>query len=243
MMKKTFFVLIAMALMLSGCFFPVRATRVIGSGDVITETRRVANFSAVELNGVGTLKIEQGETESLEITAEENLMPYLQSVVRGKNLVLGVEGFVNISPKEPIIFRLTVKNLERVETSGLGNIEIAQLVCDDFALEISGSGNATIVDLQAENLKVEVSGMGNVTITGTVEEQRIDFSGAGNYDAPDLYSDQARVEISGTAHAVVWAEKELDVDLSGMGSLQYYGSPQLSTDISGAGSIESLGEK
>jgi outer membrane lipopolysaccharide assembly protein LptE/RlpB len=62
MMKKTFFVLIAMALMLSGCFFPVRATRVIGSGDVITETRRVANFSAVELNGVGTLKIEQGET-------------------------------------------------------------------------------------------------------------------------------------------------------------------------------------
>jgi len=37
---------------------------------------------------------------------------------------LGVDDSVSIDPTEDIIFYLTVKNLERIEISGLGNIGI-----------------------------------------------------------------------------------------------------------------------
>ncbi len=243
MKRMRFAVLFGLALLITGCFFPVRSTRVIGSGNIIDETRRVSGISAVELNGIGTLVIEQGDTESLEISAEDNVIGYLQSEMRGNKLVLSIQDFIAIDPREEIVYTLHVTELVRVETNGLGSVEIGRLETEDFDLVISGSGNVEILDLQAADFSLDVSGLGNITIAGKVEAQRVDLSGAGNYNAGDLYSDDARVEISGTGRAIVWAENELDVELSGMGTLKYYGSPTLRSEMSGAGSVESLGPK
>lgn len=234
---------LTLAVLISGCIFPVRYTQVLGSGEVVTETRRVSGVSAVELSGIGTLIIEQGRKESLDITAEDNLLKYLKSDVNGRNLRLGVDDFVSIEPTKEIIYHLTVKNLERIEISGLGNIEIEALETSELDFEISGSGNAYIGNLQADSLNLLVSGLGNMEIGGSVEDQRIELSGAGNYDAEDLKSNKARIEISGTGKAEMWVENELDVELSGMGNLQYYGSPILSTEMSGMGTVKSLGDK
>jgi len=239
---KTLFIL-TLTILTSGCIFPVRYTRVLGSGEMISETRPISGFIAVELNGIGTLIIEQGSKESLEITAEDNIIKYLKSDVYGGNLRLNVDDFVNIDPTEEIIFHLTVKNLERIELSGLGNIEIEALKTPNLDLEISGAGSANIRDLQADSLNLDISGLGNVEIGGSVEDQRIELSGAGNYYAEDFESNKAIIEISGTGKAVLWVKSELDIALSGMGNLQYYGSPNLSTEISGVGTVKSLGEK
>ena len=243
MRKIKVFYILTLFILVSGCIFPVRYTRVLGSGEVVTETRRVSGFTAVELSGIGTLVIEQGSKESLKITAEDNILKYLKSSVYGKNLRLSVDDFISIEPTKEIIYHLTVKNLERIEISGLGNIEIEALETSELDFEISGSGNAYIGNLQADSLNLEVSGLGNVEIGGSVEDQRIKLSGAGNYDAEDLRSSEARIEISGTGKAVMWVEKELDVELSGMGNLGYYGSPILSTEMSGIGTVKSLGDK
>ena len=231
------------ALALSGCFFPVRMTRVIGSGEVATETREVSGFSAVDLSGIGKLIIDQGNSESLTITAEENLIPYLETRVTGKELHLGVRDYVNIDPREEIVFRLTVVELERLESSGLGKIEIAALESEDLDIQISGAGDLTIGELMADSFRLEISGAGNAVVAGEVTDQRIELSGAGNYQAGDLLSEEARVQISGAGRAVVWAEGELDVEISGSGSLQYYGSPILNTEMSGAGTLEGLPAK
>jgi len=243
MWKNKVIYMLALSAMFSGCIFPIRYTRVLGSGEVVTETRRVSGFTAVELSGIGNLIIEQGSKESLEITSEDNILKYLKSSVYGRNLRLGVDDFVSIEPTKEIIYHLTVKNLERIEISGLGNIEIEALETSELDFKISGSGNAYIGNLQAGSLNLEVSGLGNVKIGGSVEDQRIELSGAGNYDAEDLKSSEARIEISGTGKAAMWVENELDVELSGMGNLQYYGSPILSTEMSGMGTVKSLGEK
>ena len=235
--------ILTLTVLTSGCILPVRYTRVLGSGKIISETRPISGFTAVELSGIGTLIIEQGSKESLEVTAEDNIIKYLKSDIYGRNLRLSVDDFVSIDPTEEIIFHLTVKNLERIELSGLGNIEIEALKTPNLDLEISGAGSANIRDLQADSLNLDISGLGNVEIGGSVEDQRIELSGAGNYDAEDLESNKARIEMSGTGKAVLWVENELDVVLSGMGNLQYYGSPNLSTEISGVGTVKSLGEK
>jgi len=235
--------ILTLTVLTSGCIFPVRYTRVLGSGEIISETRPISGFTAVELNGIGTLIIEQGSKESLEVTAEDNIIKYLKSDVYGRNLRLSVDNLVSIDPTEEIVYHLTVKNLERIELSGLGNIEIEALKTPNLDLEISGAGSANIRDLQADSLNLDISGLGNVEIGGSVEDQRIELSGAGNYDAKDLESNKASIEISGTGKAVLWVENELDIVLSGMGNLQYYGSPNLSTEISGIGTVKSLGEK
>jgi hypothetical protein len=243
MKKFPVFVLIISLILVSGCIFPVRSTKIIGSGEAESESRRLSGFSKVDLSGIGTLIIEQGTSESLEITADENILEYLTSDVSGSTLNLGVRDFVSIDPKTDIIYHLSVKDLEKIETSGLGIVEIDSMDTTDLEIEISGSGNFTIKEFIAESLDIEVSGMGNINLAGSVEKQRIRLSGTGKYIAGNLKSSYTKIDISGSGEAEVWVIDELEADLSGVGSLRYYGSPVVSTEISGIGTLNSLGGK
>lgn len=236
-------VLVACAIVLGACGLPVRFTDVRGSGNVITESRMVTGFNAVELSGIGTLIIEQGGKEALEITAEDNLMNHIRSEVSGSRLQLGGEEFVNIHPTKDIVYRLTVKNLNQIESSGLGKVESKKLETDNLTIQISGSGRVSIDNLQAKTLNLEISGLGDISANGNVKEQWVEISGAGNYNAPNLASETARVEISGAGNAILWVTDQLDLELSGAGKVHYYGSPVLNTDISGAGVVKNLGDK
>lgn len=234
---------VVLSLALASCGFPVRYTTVRGTGNVITENRRVSGFDEVELSGVGKLIIEQGTTESLEITAEENLMPYLESRVTGGVLNLGVDDFVNIQPSAEVVYHLKVIDLASIETSGLGDVESLSLAANSLRIQISGSGKVTIKDLQATELSVAVSGLGDIILAGKVDEQRLELSGAGTYTAGDLESKSADVSISGSGNAVLWVKERLSTEISGMGTVEYYGSPVIDSEISGAGKIVSAGEK
>lgn len=263
-MKKISAILTILTLsFLTACGLPLRYTEVHGSGNLATETRHLAGINSVELSGIGTLIIEQGDEESLQVTAEDNLLDYLISRTVGSNLSLGVEDFVNIQPTQNITYHLKVKDLSAIETSGLGNVDINSLQTDQIRLSISGTGSVTIGDLQVEVLDLEISGsgsmsiadlqagfssldisgLGNVDLSGTVDDQDVEISGAGSYNAVDLFSRTADLEISGSGSAAVWASDKLDLELSGVGNLEYYGDPILNTEISGVGTVRSLGGK
>ena len=227
----------------SGCVLPLKTTRVIGSGNVISEVRSVSKFDSISLSGIGTLIVEQGNRESLEIVAEDNIIEYLQSKVVGKNLRLEIQDFVNLDPYEDITYKVSVVDLEKVEISGLGDLEIESLQTERLYIDISGSGDADLKDVLANTLFIDISGLGNILVTGDTETQRVNLSGAGFFNAENLTSREAKVSISGTGKAVVWVQDNLDIELSGLGGVQYYGNPDLKTEISGLGTVESLGEK
>jgi hypothetical protein len=243
MKKRIVTLILACAVLLGACGLPMRSIEVRGSGTTITESRSVAGFSGVELSGIGTLFIEQGDVESLEITAEDNIMTHLKSRVSGSQLQLGVEELVNIHPTKDIIYRLKVKNLNQIGVSGLGNIESKEITSQNLTIQISGGGRISIDNLQATSLNLDISGMGDISANGSAVQQNIDISGAGNYNAPNLASQTAHVIISGSGNAVIWVSEKIDLDLSGAGVLHYYGSPTLNSNISGLGVVKNLGNK
>ena len=110
-------ILIISVLVLGACRLPfVDVER--GSGDLVTETREVSGFSEIRLDGAGRLMITQGDTESLEIQAEDNIIGELTSEVRGQTLVLGFQDqFLRstIIPTEGITYTLTVIDLYQTE--------------------------------------------------------------------------------------------------------------------------------
>lgn len=219
---------------------------VSGSGNVVTETRNVSNFSAVSLDGVGELTVTQGDTEGLTITAEDNLMPLIKTTVENGTLVIA-EGNPQtgeiIRPTKPLIFDVKVKNLNAVTLSGAGNLHSPALKTDKFTLTLSGAGSARLDQLQASDVTTTLSGAGSVDAAGQVSSQKAVLSGLGSYRAGDLKSATAEVQISGAGSAVVWVSDSLTANISGAGSVQYYGTPNVSQNISGAGAIKSLGTK
>jgi hypothetical protein len=214
---------------------------VVGSGNVVSEQRDVGDFDEVVLSGVGQLYMTQTGSESLTIEAEDNIMPLLTSEVHGRRLVLGTEPGTHFSPKKPIRFTLTVKDLSAVRISGAGNAEIPALGTQSLRLEISGAGNMTVTGLAAERVELTLSGAGSLTCAGEVRDQEARISGAGSYHGEDLASMTARVTISGTGSAYVRVSEQLDARVSGVGSIVYRGSPTVRKSVSGVGRITQRG--
>jgi len=204
------------ALLLSGCNVNIGGTS--GSGSIKTETRSVSGFSKVAFTGIGELAIAQTGTESLTISAEDNLLPLLTSTVSGGTLSLGLKQGNTIIPTKPIIYTLTVKQLSDVSLSGAGSIN---------AVNITGPA-----------LNVTISGAGQMTISGSAPSQTVLVSGVGDYNAKAFQTDATQVTISGTGSAVVSASKTLNATVSGTGTVTYYGSPRVTQSVSGVGSIK-----
>jgi len=189
-----------------------------GSGQIGNESRQVSGFSKVELNGSGELTIEQTGTESLTISAEDNLLPKLSSEVSGDTLVLRQESNAKIIPSQPIKYSVTVKDLTGVA--------------------VSGSGSVTMSKIATTALNTNISGSGSITASGTADDQSLKISGSGRYQAEQLTSKTVKVDISGSGVASVRASDVLDIQMSGSGTLTYTGDPkQVTQQVSGSGKV------
>jgi hypothetical protein len=195
---------------------------VIGSGRVITEPRSVSGFDAISLSGVGRLYVTQTGSESLEITAEDNVLRELRSDVVGGRLILGPEPGTSISNVRDIEYRLTVARLHEIEVTG---------ACDVF-----------LEGLDTPRLRILASGSSRITADGSAERQDLRFSGTSIYRAEDLDSRDVDVEVSGASFLQVRASDRLEGSLSGSSILEYFGRPTVRVSTSGASVIRHGGD-
>lgn len=236
-------VVLGLAALVTACGFNLNATR--GSGKIVTESRPVSNFHRVDLTGFGELNITQGDTESLTIETDDNLMSLITTKVTDGTLAIGLDPTRNVLnlTATRMIFTLQVKNLDSLLITGAGNVKMPALKSDALTITTSGAGNLNFAGVEAKTLKVTLSGAGNIVLAGQVETQEASLSGFGSYDGGNLKSANARVNLSGAGSATVWATQTLDARISGAGGVSYYGSPQVTQTISGVGAVKSLGNK
>jgi hypothetical protein len=206
---------VAVIFVLIGCY---TFGGVAGSGVAKTESRDVKDFTAIHFSGVGKVVIEQTGQESLSITADDNLLPLLESSVSDGVLHLGVKEGNSLSPKTPIEFKVGVKDISNVSLSGAGDVEIKQL--------------------KTEKLDVTISGVGNATASGSADKLIVTVSGTGNFDGEKFEAKHATVNCSGVGNAVVNAADSLDATVSGVGSVEYLGKPDVKQSVSGIGSVK-----
>jgi hypothetical protein len=235
-------VFVILAVLLGACGINVDLDLARGSGKVTTETRQVSNFDRLVLSGIGDVTILQGDKESLEIEAEDNVLPHILAKVEDGTLHISFDR-KTVVPTKPIKFTLSMRDVRGLETQGVSNISADAIKTDRLKLGISGTGNIHIRDLQAERVDSSVSGAGSLEIEGRVDTQVVNMSGAGNYDGEDLESKTADVTITGLGKVVIWATSDLSVVISGTGGVDYYGSPQVVQQISGLGRLKHMGNK
>jgi hypothetical protein len=202
------------------------------------EVRDVRDFQEVALEGVGTLVIEQGDTESLTIDAEPKVLQRIETeVVNGKLTIRPDRSF---KTREPITYSLTVKQLTGIELAGAGRVEAAQLSSDQFRIAANGAGAVAIDNLTANTLDVTAAGNVQAALAGTVDSQTVVVSDAAKYAAANLASRLASVTASGAAQIVVNVSESLDAHVSGAAHVEYIGDPDVTEDVSGAGSLNKV---
>ncbi len=187
-----------------------------GNGRMKDQTRNIEEFSRIDAGGSFSIKVYVGKEPSLKIYAEENLLQYIKTSVKGSTLYIDTKK--NLNPKKEIEFRITTPGLT--------------------SLDVSGANNVEVVNINEREFSVNLSGAGNVDLKGTADKFRAELSGAGNIDAKELKANDVVISVSGAASADVFAKQVLDASVSGVGSIDYYGNPEKTrTNVSGVGSI------
>ncbi|MEO1647107.1 MAG: head GIN domain-containing protein [Chloroflexota bacterium] len=204
---------------------------------VPTESYNVSDFDSISLAGMGDLEITVGETESLTITTDENLLQYLEVAVEGSTLNIRTQNGITIAQVTELNYAVTVTDLEAIDLSGAGTITLSDLTTESLVVDISGAGEATLSDLDLDNLSIEISGAGEATLSGEADDFLVDISGAGSINAYNLETVTADVEISGAGEANVQVSESLTGDLSGAASINYRGNATVDVDTSGVTSI------
>jgi len=235
--KNLVFLILFLPLLLNACgILTVR-----GSGNLLTESRDVHDFDRVVISGTSKLLLTQGEQEALAITADDNLMRYIESEVRDGTLYLrNKEG---ISPSQPIQLELSVKKFVALDISGIVSAETGDIVTEKLDIDLNGLSTLQMGSLETQQLSVHLNGSTKVELSGPGEvvEQKILLNGSNTYYAPELRSQSVDISASGPNDATVWATDFLNIETSGIGNVDYYGSPQVTQSGSGNISINSLG--
>jgi hypothetical protein len=251
-------IIMLMALLASGCGFQV----VNGSGKIADETRTVSSFSSVSLVGIGDVYLTQGESESVRIEAEDNLIQYFDTSVQENTLRIGIKDQylgTTLRPTRPVKFYVSLPKIDAVTVAGSGNILAGSVRTDVFKISVLGSGKVTADDVTATNLEINLAGSGDVslgkvtatdlklTIAGsgdlmvnTLAADKINSSstGSGNITLSGKVTEQTIVILgSGDYRAGSLNSKTASVRVTGSGSSQVSASSSLTVNILGSGDV------
>lgn len=189
--------------------------KVKGSGESATETRKVATFDAVRFQTYGEVEITIGAKRSLEITADDNVLPLFETKVINDQLVIrSTKGF---KAKVKPVFKITTPNLR--------------------AVKLDGAGDVTIMGVDNDSLTLALNGAGKIIVSGETKQLAVKISGAGDVVADELVARAAKVEIPGTGKVSVHVQERLDATVSGVGTVKYSGSPTVNAKVTGIGKI------
>lgn len=217
---------------------------VSGSGRLALDKRTVARFHAVSVSLPGSVKLVQGSSEGVEIEADDNLLPLIDTSVERGLLQLRLAKGYRLAGNSTIRLTVNARQIDSLAVSGSAELTAPRLQTASLESEIAGSGRISIQDLRSERLSVSIAGSGHFEARGNAQRLEANIAGSGNLRTARLAVDNADVEIAGSGNATLWVRQALTVSIAGSGDVGYYGeglSPAAS--IAGSGRVRALGPK
>src|SRR5258705_10528872 len=228
-MKKIFFIVSALFLVTSFNSFSQKEEKkqVEGSGNIVTKEIAIQPFTELKASGVFSLYLEQGNTESVKIEADDNFQPLFEVKNEGSRLVIKMEDHVSIKTKKGskgMKVYITFKSLKGMELSTVGNISAEnKLSFNDLEIKNNSVGSINL-NLSAKSIKIRNESVGTVMLTGSSDEAIIKNNGVGSLKAYDFVVQKMEINNEGIGSAEVNAEKELKVKDSFLGKVMNKGN-------------------
>lgn len=219
--------------------YPALAQDVKGNGNVVRQERNTDSFSAIDISGVFHVYLTQGDTESVFVEADENLLDLIETINQGSKLVVRLKKGVEIKKAKRKDVHITLRNIDELEVSGVVHVEsTTPITAQQLELNIGGVSN-TDLDLRCDYLDVRSNMVGSLTLRGSVKEADIENNGVGSLKAFDLQVDKLTLRNSGVGSAEVTAQEEISINASGIGSVRYKGDPIVKElESSGLGKVK-----
>ena len=151
--------------------------------DRITQTRKVADFTRIEVTSVGQIYFTQSSEVTFRIEGKEKHVKNTTSEVRNGVLKIGYKDNNRNRKvsKNGVTIYLTAPTLEGVEFTGVGSFNCKEtLKVDDIRFDVEGVGSLDVRDLQCETLTLRLNGVGNADVEVHADHVDASMEGVGS---------------------------------------------------------------
>ena len=208
-----------------------------GSGNALTQTRRVSDFNRIYVKGSMQLNITQSDTYSVMVTADDNVVNGILTPVKDGRLIIENRKHVNHAD---IIVNITTPTINNIEIVGSTETCISgKFNVHDIDIHLDGSGNFLCNELESDGIvRFFTKGSTNVNVSGHATSFACKCEGSGNIIADHLEAGNVTARLNSSGNVFVKTNGTLNVAISASGSLFYNGTPQnIVKKIYGSGSV------
>ena len=233
--SRIFILFIALA-MLVGC----TQIPITGSGNVVTQEEPITGFDKVDISYSFDVNISQGETFSVVIRADDNLVEHLQVIKQDSTLMIGLKPNSPDMRSATLQADITMPELTGLDLSGASHVTITGFKSVQ-TLVVDASGSSHLQgDIVADTVSFNLGGSSEVILTGSAQNLIMEeAAGSSVVDLTDFPVVDASVKAGGKSQVTVNVSGRLDVDASSSANVYYLGDPTLGTiDTSGGSSVE-----
>ena len=195
------------------CLYLTSFAQINGNKKIITQTRSLGLFTQLEVDFPAELEVICQTIPHLEITVDENVMPYINIKMEGSKLRI-LQGQW-IEPSQLTKITIGTAFLHQLETGGYGQFWVRNIKTPEFRL---------------------INPVGTVELEGTTDRLQMDIQ-TGKVDASLLQAKNIEVHISSFGSAIIYPTDLLEVNISSEGSIIYIHKPQ---KIRGEGNIKHI---
>ena len=239
-MKKIYTIALIIAAIVSvSTFSSCRFRCKRGSGNQITQNRKMSDFDKLDISGGFKVTLVQDSSLAVGIHADDNLMQYIQtSVENGK---LRIKTKRNICSSGEMTITIGVRSLTAVDASGAVEVTSnGRINTGDISFDLSGATKINM-DLNAGTVNSSGSGNTELNLKGQASAHNVDMSGASDIQALDFVVGKYNIETTGASHAKINVLNSLSVHSTGASDISYRGNPSsVNNDKTGASTLTKL---
>lgn len=188
--------------------------RITGSGNIITRSVSIADFSRIETSRAVHLVVEKRSGREAIIEADDNIMPYVIVEVDGGCLNVGIDD--DIKSLNDVTVKVTVPsdgNISAISASSASKVTVqAEIKTPKLMLDASSAANINITKSDVGTCSIDASSAANVEGAIKADNCVIDMSSASDVNVA-LLAVRCDVTASSASSATLSGEAG-DIDLS-----------------------------
>jgi len=186
---------------------------VTGKGEILKQERVISSFTKVKSRIGGNVFIRKANSQQIFLSAQENLLPLLETEVVNGTLFISFGSHVIKSDSTISVY------ISSPEITGM---------------TLTGSGSMT-TDFGIPSVSLE--GFGTIKCSGTTDQVSAKISGSGMVDLAEMAVKRADIDIPGNGNVSLHVTESLNVTIPGMGTVYYQGKPVIEENIRGVGQV------
>lgn len=229
------FIALFVAILFSSCGGDFNGIQ--GSGNVTTQTRNIDQaFEKIQVNNGIDVVIEQSETKSVAVEADDNLLKIIETRVENGVLIIESNQSYNSEKTPKVTVKIPV--ITGLDATSGSHIESHNTLITENIKVISSSGSGIDINVEAGFISLVTESGSNIQASGKAIKLKTNSESGSEISASNLMVNEVDAEASSGSSTTVNPIVSLKASASSGSSILYKGTPKsISKEENSGGSV------